>query len=332
MAHSYKTILKKLIFKLGFGFKKNRIEACLGEEIPLQLDESLFKDNVKRAKKITKKNSFARWYKEDGSEITDSKTTQDDQGNTTTLSNLDAELKELLENFSSGDSASVVYHMRSLVKTIIRQEIKNKQIWNAYIDSTSKSYIVRGENLENPTQVGNVFEILRNGVYKSPYQAKCTAILNKRTPVFPSDKDYQIGATLAFVKLRDTDGFNQNANNFYPGDGNGNYGYYTCPYTGGYHIGWQFLADRTNTNDLNGEVKLKLVYGKPSDERSLSYLYFFGNLTFTSVSSYITLPLEKGNRIRWNLSINKIPNGEAYINSLGGPKEFTNFIGILFVG
>lgn len=204
MSHSYKTILKKIILKLGFGFKKDRIEACLGEEIPLQLDEKLFEGNVKTNKTKNRKNSFARWSKEDGSEIIDSKTIQDDNGNTTTTSTVDGELKQLIDNLSSNDSAAVVQHLRSLVKTMIRQEIKDKQIWDAYIDTTSKSYIVRGQNLEDGSVAQDFFQITRRGTVKKLNQPQGLIVLETPTGnVTGNNNWYRLGSTENWTTIFD---------------------------------------------------------------------------------------------------------------------------------
>lgn len=200
--------------------------------------------------------------------------------------------------------------------------------WNGKINQTTKAL----EFFPNALSTTPILSMLPNGVMLMPWQPKCTAKLSQRTPVFTAGQDYEIGSTLAFTKIRDTDGYNKSANYFFPGDGNGNYAYYTCPYTGGYNIGWLFLADRTNSQDTMGEIKFKLIFGTSSNEQALVYNYFFGNLTFSTVSGYITLPLNKGDRIRWNINIDKIPNGQPYLNSLAAANEIDNFIGILFLG
>lgn len=246
---------------------------------------------------------------------------------------LDLENTDLVTSSSKDvkDGDSVVFDGTSgkIIKRAMNWRVGDgTDSWTGRFNPDDKSFqIFPNEMSDKP-----IIQMLNNGVILQPWYPKCTATLNERTPVFTSGVDYEIGSTKAFVKLRDTDGYNQSANNFFPGDGNGNYAYFTCPYTGGYNIGWQFLADRTTTQDTQGEMKFKLVFGPNGNEKALVYRYFFGNLTFSTVSGYISLPLNKGDRIRWNINIDKIPNGQAYINSLAGPNEINNFIGILFIG
>lgn len=192
----YKTVLKKIILKLGKGLKSSKKEYCLGEEIDLQLEEIIVPSEGVKAVPPTDLNTLARWNKSDGSELTGSKTTQDNDGNTTTTSTVDGELKELLENLSSSDAATVVYHLRSLVKTMIRQEITDKQIWDTYIDATSKSYIVRGQNLEDPKQTGDFFQITRRGAVKNLNQPQGLIVLENSTGnVTGSNNWYRLGTT-----------------------------------------------------------------------------------------------------------------------------------------
>lgn len=200
----YKTVLKKIILKLGKGLKSSKKEYCLGEEIDLQLEEIIVPSEGVKAVPPTDLNTLARWNKSDGSELTGSRTTQDNEGNTTTTSTVDGELKELLENLSSSDAATVVYHLRSLVKTMIRQEIKDKQIWDAYIDATSKSYVVRGENLEDPNQKGNFFEITRRGATKSLNQPEGLIVLETNTgAVIGANNWYRLGTKETWKVIKD---------------------------------------------------------------------------------------------------------------------------------
>lgn len=196
-------IAKPIFLKLGKGLKSSKTKYCLGEELDIRLDDSIIgKDNV-IAKPPTRTNSFARWKDSLGKELTDSKTIQDDDGTTETTSTVDGELKQLIDNLSSNDSAAVVQHLRSLVKTMIRQEIKDKQIWDTYVDSINKSYIIRGQNLENPSETGNFFEITTKGDCLRPMQLRALAILEKTTGnVAGNNNDYYLGSTVPWRILK----------------------------------------------------------------------------------------------------------------------------------
>lgn len=246
---------------------------------------------------------------------------------------LDPENINLVTSSSTGvkDGDSVVFDGDSgrIIKRAMNWRVGNgTDSWTGRFNESDKSFqIFPNEMSDKP-----IIQMLNNGVILQPWYPKCTAILNQRTPNFTAGLDYEIGSTRAFVKLRDTDGYEQSANNFFPGDGNGNSAYYTCPYTGGYSIGWLFLADRTIALDNKGEIFFKLIFGPVGNPKVLLYRYFFGSLTYSTVSSYITLPLDKGDRIRWNINIKDIPQGTPYINSITQEGQIDNFIGILFTG
>lgn len=187
-------IAKPIFLKLGKGLKSSKTQYCLGDELDIRLDESVIgKDNV-IAKPPTRTNSLVRWKDGDAKQITDSKTIQDDDGTTETTSTVDGELKQLIDNLSSSDSAAVVQHLRSLVKTMIRQEIKDKQIWDAYVDSTRKSYIVRGENVEDGTPGKDFWEVTRRGAVKNLNQPQGLIVLETNTAnVTGNNNWYRLG-------------------------------------------------------------------------------------------------------------------------------------------
>lgn len=197
-------IAKPIFLKLGKGLKSSKTQYCLGDELDIRLDDSIVgKDNV-IAKPPTRTNSFARWVDGDAKQITDSKTIQDDDGTTETTSTVDGELKQLIDNLSSNDSAAVVQHLRSLVKTMIRQEIKDKQIWDAYIGTTSKSYVVRGQNLEDGTQGKDFWEVTRRGAVKNLNQPQGLIVLENNTGnVTGNNNWYRLGSTEKWTVIFD---------------------------------------------------------------------------------------------------------------------------------
>ncbi len=185
---------KPIILKLGKGLKSTKKIWCPGEEMDISLDDSVVgKDNV-TGPISSRINSLARWKDAIGKTLTDSKTIQDDNGTTETTSTVDGELKQLIDNLSRNDSAAVVQHLRSLVKTMIRQEIKDKQIWDAYINTTSKSYVVRGQNLEDGTPGKDFLEITRRGAVKNLNQPQGLIVLETTTGrVIGQNNWYRLG-------------------------------------------------------------------------------------------------------------------------------------------
>lgn len=205
------------MFKLGFGFKKKRVEACLGEEIPLELDESLFKDNVKRAKKFTKKNSFARWSKEDGSKITDSKTIQDDDGTTYTRSNQTSYLMHQIENIGTRENDDAIYECITSKNGGNPQFIWGKrkiQNWIAYLKKSNNSFCINGQNLENPNQSGEYFRINREGNNFQPKQWCAFAVLKEDTGEIQTNTTYFLGQGTPLNIIVNEGGL------LYPGAGN----------------------------------------------------------------------------------------------------------------
>lgn len=231
-------IAKPIFLKLGKGLKSSKTQYCLGDELDIRLDESIIgKDNV-IAKPPTRINSLTRWVDGDAKQITDSKTVQNDDGTTETTSTVDGELKQLIDNLSSSDSAAVVQHLRSLVKTMIRQEIKEKQIWDTYIDSTSKSYIVRGQNLENPSQVGEFFQISSLGDVLRPFQTQALAVLETNVDNVSGDNiEYKLGTRETWTILKD------DQKNFFPGGSQGQPLSYTTKQFGTYIMKYQLAIN-----------------------------------------------------------------------------------------
>lgn len=310
----------------GFGLKGGG-QVCVGETITIELDAEITGDV--RSEGTPQIGDIPK-YKEADSKIIVPSNINSVDGLTKITKSTKGEQKFLVETADTESGSNAGVEAKSTGSGFpYFQLTQGDQKWRERINpETGAREICPIDDLSKDP----ILSMLPNGVMFMPWQPKCTAKLSQSTPVFTAGQDYQIGSTLAFTKIRDTDGYNESANHFFPGDGNGNYAYYTCPYTGGYSIGWLFLADRTTKQDTQAEVKFKLVFGPISNEQSLLYRYFFGNLTFTTVSGYITLPLNKGDRIRWNINIDKIPNGQPYINSLSGANEIDNFIGILFLG
>lgn len=331
MAHSYKTILKKIILKLGFGFKKDRIEACLGEEIPLQLDEKLFEGNVKNSRKRKDKNSFARWLKEDGSELTDSKTIQDDNGTTHTRSDETSYLMHQIENLSNKSFFDAVYEavVQSLGGNPIYRLIRRgKQVWTLYSEKADNSFRISGVNEQDPTQKGDFFQILTNGVIIGGNQTRCAARLAK-TPIFNPNSWFGIGSNLPFQTIYDIDGTNNSAGLFYPGDTSGGEAYYITKYTNvGYLIGCQFTLDTTSNEHIRYDFRT--VYTREDNsviaEFPLNGMFL---TSFQSVNQIVRITKESvvpNGRIKIRVNIH---GGQPYINTLSPePTAFENYFGV----
>lgn len=310
-------IAKPIFLKLGKGLKSSKTQYCLGDELDIRLDDSVIgKDNV-IAKPPTRVNSLVRWVDGDGKQITDSKTIQDDDGTTETISTVDGELKQLIDNLSSSDSASVVQHLRSLVKTMIRQEIKNKQIWDTYIDATSKSYIVRGENLNDVSQKGNFFNIAPNGVVSRPFQPKGGIYLDSSSPTWAQNTNFKVGTNKAFTVITDEDGTDTSAGHFFPG-GNGKELYYETNYEGKfYDVRFQFLVSTSANSFCAG----RMFYN------GFTYRTYAtsGAGATTSIGNSYIIRSKKGQRISFEL---RIDGASPFMRVYDPFPVLENYIGI----
>lgn len=220
-------------------------------------------------------NALTRWNA-DGKCLKDSKTVQDDDGTTETTSTVDGELKQLIDNLSSSDSAGVVQHLRSLVKTMIRQEIKDKQIWDSYIDTTSKSYVVRGENLEDLTQKGDYLELTTYGNLNIPLQWNVFAIHDFDSPRMNAMQQLNLGEKNK-LNLIINEG-----NNFFPGNGQGQSAYYEFKDNHTLLAYMVFIIQKTQSSQTELQAFLKLRGSRTKDWESLSIIpNSFGKNTVT---------------------------------------------------
>lgn len=311
------------VLRTGFGLKGGG-QICNGEEREIALDAEITGDV--KGPDSAKVGDVPIFKDETGKSITTSNINSVD-GLTKIVKSTKGEQKLLVETVDTEAGSNAGVEAKSTGSgTPYFQLTQGDQKWRRIINPETGALEIRPiDDLSKDP----ILTMMPNGVMLMPWQPKCTAKLAQKTPNFAAGQEYEIGSTRAFVKLRDTDGYNLNANNFFPGDGNGKYAYYTCPYTGGYNIGWQFIADRTTITDPIVKILLKLVFGPPSNEQSLRYSYLFGPDSYQTISDYVSLPLNKGDRIRWNIMINQ---GQPYINVFASGNEIDNFIGILFVG
>lgn len=318
-------IAKPIFLKLGKGLKSSKTKYCLGEELDIRLDDSIMgKDNV-IAKPPTRTNSFARWKDSLGKELTDSKTIQDDDGTTETTSTVDGELKQLIDNLSSNDSAAVVQHLRSLVKTMIRQEIKDRQIWDTYVDSTSKSYIVRGQNLENTEQSGIFFEVDRTGNVTTPNQISCFGIMQTRLPLQSPNSEYVMGTKQAFTIIDNEGGY------FYPGDGNGK------PSTFTFAVKAKFLVYMSMLVYRASDPQMELV-GKVNINRNGTIVssgsVFNIPISFGKQSVMITTGVKSniGDVLTWSIYGRSSNWYIDFYDFQGQAAKYTNYVGVYCLG
>lgn len=194
----YKTVLKKIILKLGKGLKSSKKEYCLGEEIDLQLEEIIVPSEGVKAVPPTDLNTLARWNKSDGSELTGSRTTQDNEGNTETTNTVDGALKQTLKNLSTSDLAQALLQLVTSDKgtPILKLLAEKTQQYQIYLNRNDKSLMIAGHNFEDPTQSNNFWQITRRGAVKNLNQPQGLIVLENTTGnVTGNNNWYRLGTT-----------------------------------------------------------------------------------------------------------------------------------------
>lgn len=328
MSHSYKTILKKIILKLGFGFKKDRIEACLGEEIPLQLDEKLFEGYIKAEKKNNRKNSFARWSKEDGSEISDSKTIQDDDGNTTTKVNLNA---RTLSNNITNNSQSRDSHAKQEIRTnghnsgnpFVHWSINGQRDFSAGIDNYDDDSFKICKNYY--LDKNHFFRINKEGNNTHPFQYSAFAVLGENSGYSDNDVKYYLGGGKPLYIIDNQGG------GLFPGVGfdQSKPAVYTCLEDAKYQV---YVAIVIET----GKEAVATIRGGFEVEsggkiRSTSGTNCIPNGSTNSTASALGgVKAKKGDKIKFFVTANSSTNSWRILQTIGN--SYTTYIGIYCLG
>lgn len=327
--HSYKTILKKIILKLGIGFKQKRIEACLGEEIPLELDESLFKGNVKKDKKGSKKNSFARWSKEEGLEITDSKTIQEDNGNTKTETFLD---NQTLSNNLTNKSQFPNSHAKQEIRTngpssgdpFVHCSINGQTDFSFGIDNSDDDAfkICKQYFLDQ----NHFFRIGSDGNNTHPFQYSAFAILTEDTGQIAHGATYYLGQGTPLTIIDNEGG------NFFPGAGNNpsRPAMFTCKEAAKYLVYISALIEIQQRNDAEIQAAFS-VETKQGTKRNTGAINIvpstFGKNTATVLGG---VKAEQGDVIKFYLYT--LADGSSWKISRTLGATYMSYIGVYCLG
>lgn len=168
--------------------------------------------------------------------------------------------------------------------------------------------------------------MLPSGVILTPNQPKFSARLTASTPVFAVKQYYKIGSTLAFEKIRDEDGYNKNANNFFPGDGAGNFAYFTCPYPGVWGIQYQFVIDQGQTT-AGTRMVFRIAFGKPDAYQYLKYEYRYTNNSAQTIANTRFIPLKKDDTFHFEILIDS-DTAKPFIRNDTSGTEISNYCGV----
>lgn len=199
--------------------------------------------------------------------------------------------------------------------------------WTGKYNPDSKNLsIFPDDKNDNP-----ILTMLPNGVFLGNNQPKASARLIKSTPAFPTRTWYQVGATSAFEKFRDEDGYNKSANNFFPGDGNGKGAFYTFPYPGVWAIQYQFILDIGTNNKTNTRYLVRLTWGKEGSYKSLRSASQLGK-NYTQIADCKLLPIEKDDIcfVEINVDVNDA-EVKPFLYAENNIRSIDNFIGFFLV-
>lgn len=205
---------------------------------------------------------------------------------------------------------------------------KGDQTWRGQIDPTNSSLDIRPTADLSKTPI---LSMLPNGVFLGNNQPKASARLIKSTPAFATRTWYQVGATSAFEKFRDEDGYNKSANNFFPGDGNGKGAFYTFPYPGVWAIQYQFILDIGANNKSNTRYLVRLTWGKEGSYKSLRSANQLGK-QYGEIADCKLLPIEKDDVcfIEINVDVNDA-EVKPFLYAENNIRSIDNFLGFFLV-
>lgn len=244
---------KPIFLKLGKWIKSRKTQYFLGEEIDLELDLQNIGGNID-GPESSKINTFARWNNQKGTSIKDSKTTQDDNGNTITEADYNGPLLDRTENTLANNQADavkeVVVHEKGGIPSF-RWKKKGKQTWDASVKFSDNYFSIAGSNTLDPTQRGEFLNISTRGAVLKPNQPQAMAILETNVPnITGDDVWYDIGTTETWNVIEDE------YNSLNPGGSPTNPLSYTTKYKGRYLIKMQLQYTASNDTG-SGQIRIK---------------------------------------------------------------------------
>lgn len=138
-------------------------------------------------------NALVRWDK-NGKCLKNSKTVQNDQGNTNTRTSLDGTLNFITANNSEDPESSAVHELESKGgRPIRRYLIPEKQLVDTYIDNKDYSYKIFLNDLEEGKGGKDCFRINREGNITIPHQYTAFAVLTENTGSIAKETEYFLG-------------------------------------------------------------------------------------------------------------------------------------------
>lgn len=307
----------------GYGLKGGG-RICNGESRTIELDAEITGD-VKGPYRA-KMGDVPVFKDQTGKSITTSNINSVD-GLTKITKNTKGEQKLLVETVDTESGSNAGIEAKSAGSgTPYFQLTQGDQKWRRIINPETGALEIRPVD---DLSKGSILTMLPNGVILMPWQPKATATLG-RTPNFPASTELELGSNLSFTKIRDEDGYNTSANNFFIGSA-GKRAYYKAPYKGSYFVKYQFLVDSGESTMNNIYMYVKIFWGKDGGEEFSAY-----NRGRFAVPSFLTMSdsgiifLEKDDIIHINVNVQR---GNPYITVRDEqPRAIENYWEVIFLG
>lgn len=307
----------------GFGLKGGG-RVCCGESLKIELDTDFVGDVV--SPNPAEIGDVPKYKDTTGKVIVPSNINSVD-GLTKITKSSKGEQKLLVETVDTEAGSDAGVEAKSTGSgTPYFQLTQGENKWRRIINPETGALEVRPTD---DLSKGSVLSMLPNGVMLMPWQPKATATLG-RTPTFPPSTELELGTNLSFKKIRDEDGYNTSANNFFVGE-SGKRAYYKAPYRGSYFVKYQFLLDTGETSTTNIPAYAKIFWGKDAGLEFSAYnRNRFATPAFITINDSGIIFLEKDDIIHINVNVQ---GGNPYITVRDqSERAIENYWEVVFLG
>ena len=249
-------IAKPIFLKLGKGLKSSKKQYCLGDEIDIRLDDSIVgKDNV-IAKPPMLVNSLVRWVDGDAKQIKDSKTVQNDDGNTRTENSLEEKnLSNTIQNNSQTENSNASQVIRTVGPNsgdpFLHWSINGQRDFSAGIDNSDDDSFKICKNYF--LDQNHFFRISSDGNNTHPFQYSAFAILSENTENINSGTAYYLGQGTPLTIIDNEGG------NFFAGAGNdpSRPAMFTCKEKAKFLV---YVSAVVNQNDPRADCEIQAAF------------------------------------------------------------------------
>lgn len=303
----------------GFGIKGGG-RVCCGESLKIELDTDFVGDVV--SPNPAEIGDVPKYKDTTGKVIVPSNINSVD-GLTKITKSSKGEQKLLVETVDTEAGSDAGVEAKSTGSgTPYFQLTQGENKWRRIINPETGALEVRPTD---DLSKGSVLSMLTNGVMLMPWQPKMGATLGDSPYITQVEQPISIGSNLAFTKVIDQDGYNLDANNFFPGDGKGNGAYYVTNYANAFYlVSFQFvLQKRDQANSVTYNIKLNYT-GIPS------YTFrrqLIPGISFDSCIGFVIIKSVLNGRISLDLTI-----GSNALKFGSFDASRNNYLGIYMLG